>query len=351
MLISSDFWHGKRVLITGHTGFKGGWLSIFLNFLGADVYGYSLEPKYKPNVFELCDLENLIQSTYGDINDKNSFQKVVSRSNPDILFHMAAQPLVRQSYAEPISTFETNIMGTAKVLDATLKSNNIKAIINVTSDKCYENIETNDPYDEDSPMGGHDPYSCSKGCAELVASSYRRSFCVEKGIGLASVRAGNVIGGGDWSNDRLIPDIIRSISEKQKLIIRSPYSIRPWQHVLEPLSGYILLAEKLYDDPKKFSSGWNFGPDTHEVHSVQEIVKLIKQKWDRFEYEIKIDKTLHEANILKLDISKSKNDLGWKPLWGIDETLTKVVDWYREELSNRNIYDFTLNQIDEFINA
>jgi CDP-glucose 4,6-dehydratase len=269
--------------------------------------------------------------------------------NPDILIHMAAQPLVRYSYAEPIETYEVNVIGTAKVLEAARSCPNLKAIVNITTDKCYENDERSESYKEDDPMGGYDPYSSSKGCAELVASSYRRSFLQDQGVGLATVRAGNVIGGGDWADDRLIPDILRSFEKKESVVVRNPKATRPWQHVLEPLSGYLILAQKLYEDQEKYAEGWNFGPNDNDTKPVGWILDNMISKWPNSSWELDTDSNPHEAGFLKLDISKAKSELGWKPVWELSHALEKIIAWHRAWLGQEDIQAVSFTEIEEYM--
>lgn len=284
MTINKQLWNKKRVLITGHTGFKGSWLILLLHNLGSDVYGYALEPPTNPNMYEEAKIAGLVNSNIGDIRDYDKLLRVIQKVKPEIVIHMAAQPLVRESYKNPVDTYSTNVMGTVNLLEAIRQTPGIKAVVNVTTDKCYENKEWHWGYRENESMGGYDPYSNSKGCSELVTAAYRNSFFNSKdyhkhGVALASARAGNVIGGGDWAEDRLIPDFIRAISKGEIVKIRSPYAIRPWQHVLEPLSGYLLLAEKLYTDGPKFAEAWNFGPDDRDAKNVEWITKTICDLW------------------------------------------------------------------------
>ena len=274
MNVNSSFWQGKKVFITGHTGFKGSWISLWLQSMKSDIYGYSLEPPTTINFFDEAKINDGMESFIGDIRDFDLLQDKIRTFNPDILIHMAAQPLVRLSYKQPIETYSTNVMGTVNVLEASRAAKNIGAIVNVTSDKCYDNKEWEWGYREDEPMGGFDPYSNSKGCAELVTSAYRRSFFLDSSINLASARSGNVIGGGDWAEDRLVPDALKAFENNKKLVIRNPLATRPWQHVLEPLSGYLRLAESLYDGKQKFSEGWNFGPKDSDNKNVEWIVKI-----------------------------------------------------------------------------
>lgn len=332
----------KRVFLTGHTGFKGSWLTLWLNKLGAEVYGYSLKPVYEPSHYELIEPD--MSETIGDIRDYDKLNKTLQSFNPDIVIHMAAQPLVRLSYREPRETFEANVMGTVNLLNACRESGSLKAVVNITTDKCYENREWVWGYRENDPMGGHDPYSASKGCAELVTSSYRNSFFnIDKygkdhQILLSSVRAGNVIGGGDWSDDRLIPDIMKATSIGKEVIIRSPESTRPWQHVLEPLSGYLLVGQKLLEGKKEFSEAWNFGPTDEEAITVLKVVESLKKNWPEVEYRLQPDTdNPHEANLLKLDCSKAHMKLKWKGIWNSEQTFEKTAVWYREFYKNRRI--------------
>ena len=307
MNLFNNVYQNRKVLITGHTGFKGSWLCLMLNQLGADVYGYALEPPTQPSLFYEAKIDKLITSYIGDIRDLDYHQEVMQKVHPEIVIHMAAQPLVRDSYKIPVETYSINVMGTVHLLEACRNTPSVKAIVNVTTDKCYENKEWHWGYRENEPMGGYDPYSNSKGCSELVTSSYRNSFFNIKNyeihrVALASARAGNVIGGGDWANDRLIPDFIRSISKGEKLRIRSPYAIRPWQHVLEPLNGYLTLAAKLFTDGALFAQGWNFGPDDNDAKNVEWITKSICDLWgEGASFEIDSNPQPHEANYLKLD--------------------------------------------------
>ena len=344
---------GKKVLVTGHTGFKGSWICIWLRELGAEVIGYSLEPHTNPNHFELLNLD--IISIIGDIRDRDKLNGVFKTYKPEIVFHLAAQPLVRYSYINPIETFETNVMGTVNVFEACRTSESVKAIVNITSDKCYENREWVWGYRENDPMGGYDPYSSSKGCAELVTNSYRRSFFNPEDYGkkhnilLASARAGNVIGGGDWSEDRLIPDIVRAISTNEKLYIRNPKATRPWQHVLEPLSGYLILGQKVLEGKTEFADAWNFGPGEESHIDVEMVVKSVRERWGRFEYDINTNlDNPHESKLLKLDCSKAHTLLKWKPIWDFDKALDVTVRWYREYYENGKI--FSLQDLEEYNN-
>ncbi len=330
-----DIYKDRTVLVTGHTGFKGSWLSLWLRRLGARVVGYALEPATDPNHFDLLRLD--MASTIGDIRDRAGLEKVFETYKPEVVFHLAAQPLVRASYLDPVTTLETNVIGTANVLEACRTAPSVRAVVNITSDKCYENREWLYGYREIDPMGGYDPYSASKGCAELVTNSYRRSFFSPEAYGkkhgvlLASARAGNIIGGGDWSTDRLVPDMIRAAVAGAKVSIRSPRAIRPWQHVLDPLAGYLMLGRKLLEGDAAFADAWNFGPDEASCIEVERIVKGARAVWDRIDYEKAEDPAgPHEAGLLKLDCSKARTVLGWRPLWKIEDALDATVGWYRE---------------------
>ena len=334
-LLFGQIYAGKTCFITGHTGFKGSWLAYWLTKMGAKVVGFSLTPPTNPNHFELLKSEYI--SIIGDIRNKEFLQKAISKSKPEIVFHLAAQPIVRQSYENPVETFETNVIGTLNVFETCRKSHSVKAIINVTSDKCYENKEWIWGYRENDPMGGFDPYSASKGCSEILTSSYRNSFFNLNDYGkkhstlLASARAGNVIGGGDWAQDRLIPDIIRATSKGEKVEIRNPQATRPWQHVLEPLSGYLTLGWKLLEGEKEFSSGWNFGPELENNVPVKDIIHCAKKYWKDINYHtFENNNSVHEANLLMLDCSKANKLLKWKPIWNFSKTLKKTIEWYKE---------------------
>lgn len=357
MVIDSGFWKSKKVLLTGHTGFKGAWLSIWLKSLNVELVGYSLLPPTSPSLFETANVANGMTSIIGDILDFENFKSVVKKHKPEIVIHMAAQSLVHESYKKPLETYATNIMGTVNILEAIRQVGNVKVIVNVTSDKCYENKEQEKGYLEEDKLGGYDPYSSSKGCAELVTSSYRNSFFnfnplkdfSGHGVALASARAGNVIGGGDWASDRIIPDIIRAIFNSKSLKIRNPNAKRPWQHVLEPLSGYMLLTEKLWHEGKKYASPWNFGPEDADIKPVSWIVEYFNENWgDKFSWEIDKDEKPHETQCLKLDATKAKTKLGWKPKWNIETALDKTVKWYRAFKDKKDICEFTLSQIKEY---
>ncbi len=333
-MMFNGIYRDKRVLITGHTGFKGSWLALWLSQLGATVSGYSLEPPTSPNHFQLLNLE--INSFIGDIRDVDSLKKIFKDQRPEIVFHLAAQAIVRLSYRNPLETFASNVMGTVNVLEAARTCNTIRAIVIVTSDKCYENQEWPWGYRENDSLGGYDPYSASKACAEIVAGCWRNSFFHPNDYGnahqtlLASARAGNVIGGGDWAVDRLIPDIMRAVNQNEKVQIRNPHATRPWQHVLEPLSGYLLLGQKLLEGRKEYAEAWNFGPSENENVSVGEIVRQIKEIWPRINYDIhQIPNQPHEAGMLRLDCSKARTQLQWFPVWAGKETIIKTAEWYK----------------------
>lgn len=347
---NSNFWRGKRVFLTGHTGFKGGWLSLWLHSLGAEVFGLALSPNTKPSLFKEARINELINSAIGDIRDFELVRSSMLDASPEIIIHMAAQPLVRQSYKAPIETYETNVMGTVHVLEAAREIDNLKTIINVTSDKCYENKEWDWGYRETDSIGGFDPYSSSKGCSELITSAYRNSFFQNKKIGLASVRAGNVVGGGDWSSDRLIPDLLRAFESNVSASIRNSDAFRPWQHVLEPLSGYLELAQKTYQEPCKWSGAWNFGPSYENILSVGWVADYMKQKWGgNANWHSLREDELHEARILKLDISKSITHLDWRPKWHLAKTLDNIIQWHKTWLNKEDARQLCLQQIDDFL--
>jgi CDP-glucose 4,6-dehydratase len=349
-IVNPSFWNKKRVLITGHTGFKGSWLSIWLRLMGAELHGYALEPNTDPSLFHEANLGDEMQSTIADIRNYELLKSVINEFRPEIIFHMAAQALVRQSYADPLTTFEVNVMGTANILEAARHSSSLKAIVNVTSDKCYANKEWIWGYREDDQLGGLDPYSNSKACSELVTQSFRDSFFKDTEIGISSVRAGNVIGGGDWSLDRLIPDFFRAVEQKVILRIRNPESIRPWQYVLEPLSGYLMLAQKLLDEPQKFSGPWNFGPYSHEARSVSWIVNYLSLGLSDANW--KADNNLkqpHEAGMLNLDISKAQHFLNYKPQLELEDTLSRCLLWHEAWLSGENVANLCTEEIRWFM--
>jgi CDP-glucose 4,6-dehydratase len=349
LLVNAEFWRGRRVLITGHTGFKGGWLCLWLQKLGAQLQGLALEPPTEPSLFAHARIGDGMSSTIGDIRDLEVVRSCMASFRPEILIHVAAQSLVRESYVDPVSTYGTNVMGTVHVLEAAREVGSARAIVVVTSDKCYENREWEWGYRENEPMGGFDPYSNSKGCAELVTSSYRRSFLQDAGIALASARAGNVIGGGDWAADRLVPDILRAFEREESVRIRNPGSIRPWQHVLEPLSGYLALAEKLFAEGRVWAEGWNFGPRDEDARPVSWIVESMVRRWGGgASWSMEEGKHPHEAHHLKLDISKARSRLGWAPRWTLERALERTVDWHRAWLSGADMREQCLAQIAEY---
>ena len=347
----NNVFKGKTVLVTGHTGFKGSWLSIWLRELGADVIGYALEPYTKNDNFVAAKLGSKIKSNIGDIEDYDRLKRVFDEYQPEIVFHMAAQSLVRLSYKQPKLTYDTNVMGTVNLLECCRLTNSVRVIINVTSDKCYENKEWPWGYRESDPIGGYDPYSSSKGCSEIITSAYRNSFFnrSEHNISISSVRAGNVIGGGDWREDRLVPDCIRALRNNEPIGIRSPKSIRPWQYVLEPLSGYLLLASRMYEDGEKYSGAWNFGPDRGSMITVGELVKRLIGYWGSGRYK-DLSKELahepHEAKSLMLDISKAMNLLTWSPTLSANEAVEYTVNWYKASDVD---YDFCVSQIKDYV--
>lgn len=347
----NNIFKGKTALVTGHTGFKGSWLSIWLRELGANVIGYALEPYTENDNFVVAKIGSKIRNNIGDITDYSNLKKVFDEYQPEVVFHMAAQPLVRLSYKQPKLTYDTNVMGTVNILECCRLTESVKAIINVTSDKCYENKEWPWGYRESDPIGGYDPYSSSKGCSEIVTSAYRNSFFNrgEHNISISSVRAGNVIGGGDWREDRLVPDCIRALRNNKSIGIRSPKSIRPWQHVLEPLSGYLLLASKMYEDGKKYSGAWNFGPYLNSAVTVEELVKSVIKRWGNGRYRDLSEESSgepHEAQSLTLDISKAMNLLNWSPALSVDEAIEYTVNWYKASDVD---YDFCVRQIKDYV--
>jgi len=348
----SFFWKNKKVFLTGHTGFKGSWLSLWLSSMGAKVTGYSLTPNTTTNLFEVLKLDGLIYKSHiADICDMTRLQSAMNEAAPDIVLHMAAQPFVRYGYANPIETYATNVMGTVHVLECTRSIETVRATVVVTTDKCYKNHDWVWGYRENDSLGGDDPYSSSKGCAELVTLAYRKSFFSNKfsSNSIATARAGNVIGGGDWANDRLVPDAFRAFQSNKPLIIRNPFSTRPWQHVLDPLFGYLKLGRALYERGASFAEPWNFGPPDEDNYSVQDLVNLIKQKWPGVvRFEVDKSKQQNEANFLKLDCSKARSQLDWSPLWNLENAIQKTVDWQQDFLQNKNMQEVSLNQIEEY---
>lgn len=353
-MIDSTFWNEKKVFVTGHTGFKGSWLSMWLSFMGARVIGYALDAPTNPSLYYTAHVPNMLEHVYiEDIRNKEKLTASIIESNPDIVIHMAAQPLVRESYVNPTETFATNVMGTVHVLEAVRKASNVRVVINVTTDKCYENKEWIWGYRENEPLGGYDPYSSSKACSELVTSSYRSSFFNKDsnkyGIAVASARAGNVIGGGDWATDRLIPDCLRALTTGTTVRIRNPNSIRPWQHVLEPLSGYITLAQKMWENISDYSEAWNFGPHYEDARSVKWIVEELCHLWGQdANYSIDDGEHPHEAAYLKLDISKANHLLDWYPTWNLRTALEKIVEWGKAYQVGHNMQELCREQIKVF---
>ena len=350
--MSSGFWTDKTVLVTGHTGFKGGWLCLWLQSLGARVVGYALAPATIPSLFEAADVGHGMASLTGDVRDLARIKAVIAEHDPQIVFHLAAQPLVLTSYQDPLETYSTNVMGTAHVLEAVRAARSTRVIVCVTSDKCYENQDWVWGYRESDHLGGYDPYSSSKGCAELVIAAYQRSFFPAEDYGrhraaVASVRAGNVIGGGDWAADRLVPDFIRAAAHGEPLIVRSPQAVRPWQHVLEPLRGYLTLAEKLWSDGPRYGGPWNFGPDDADTETVASVADLLTASWGDGAVWRADASSLHphEANYLKLDCSKAKAKLGWHPQWGLRTALDATVHWHKAHRAGQDMRRFSLDQL------
>jgi CDP-glucose 4,6-dehydratase len=351
LVMTPIFWKDKRVLLTGHTGFKGSWLSLWLQSMGAKVVGYALAPPTAPSLFEVAEVGKDMTSIFGDIRDLEKLREVFTQYRPEIVIHMAAQPLVRYSYQNPIDTYSTNVMGTVNVLEAVRTTPGVRAVVNITTDKCYENREWVWGYREDEPMGGYDPYSNSKGCAELVSSAYRSSFFnatgyANHGVALATARAGNVIGGGDWAQDRLIPDILTAFEQGKRVNIRNPNAVRPWQHVLEPLRGYLTLAELLFAHGPCFAEGWNFGPNAEDAKPVSWIVEQMAQMWGNgAQWELDVGEHPHEANYLKLDISKARNRLNWQPYFNLNDALNLIINWAKKREKGANVRELTLDQI------
>ena len=350
VVLDRSFWNGKKVFITGHTGFKGSWMSLWLQDCGAIIRGYSLEPNTNPSLFRSASVEDDMDSLIGDIRNLEKLNSSLSSFSPEIVIHMAAQPLVRLSYKNPVDTYSTNVMGTVNLLEAVRNTPSVRAVVNVTTDKCYENKEWLWGYREDEPMGGHDPYSSSKGCSELVTAGYRSSFFhVSDSANVATARAGNVIGGGDWSEDRLIPDIIKSFENNQSVMIRNPHAIRPWQHVLEPLSGYLMLAEKLYTDGEQYAQAWNFGPNDDDIKPVGKIVEYMANNWgDGANWAKEVLEQPHEAQLLRLDISKAKHVLGWIPKWDLGIALDSIIEWHHNFTGGEDMQAITLAQIKRY---
>jgi len=344
-----QFWRGKRVFLTGHTGFKGAWMSLWLSDLGADVTGYALPPPTENNLFDLTGVSERVRHLTGDVRDLAHLTQAVRDSRSEIVIHLAAQSLVRTSYEQPIETYATNVMGTVNLLEAVRRSEGVRAVVCVTSDKCYENRETSASYVEDDAMGGHDPYSSSKGCAELVTSAYRRSFFGDGSSSatlIASARAGNVIGGGDWAKDRLVPDLLNGYAAGARPLVRYPNAVRPWQHVFEPLSGYLNLAERLWSGDRSVVGGWNFGPRDEDARPVGWIADRLAELWGGgVGWDLVGTPQHHEANFLRLNCEKAREGLGWRPAWALDEGLRRTVDWWRAWRAGDDMTEFSLNQL------
>jgi len=350
--MNREFWRGKRVFITGHTGFKGGWLALWLADMGAEVHGYALAPPTEPNLFTAANVKaRLARSTITDIRNVGALVESMQVANPSIVFHLAAQPLVRYSYVDPAETYSVNVMGTVNLLEAVRQTTSVKAVVNVTTDKCYENREWVWPYRENEAMGGFDPYSSSKACSELVTAAYNRSFLEPAGKYLASARAGNVIGGGDWASDRLIPDFLRALDTDQALTVRSPLAIRPWQHVLEPLSGYLMLAEKLFLQGQGFAQPWNFGPEEADARPVQWIVEYLCSQVPSATWNYVASTQPHEAKTLKLDSSKARAQLGWRPRWNLQTALNKTLTWHQDWKNASDMAAISSQHIQEYESA
>lgn len=358
MVIDRAFWQDKRVFLTGHTGFKGSWLALWLQEMGAIVTGFALEPQTTPSLFEVASVGERMTSIIGDIRDGEALASAVVQAQPDIVLHLAAQPLVRYSYDAPVETFGTNVMGTVHLLEAVRACASVRSCVVVSSDKCYENREWPWGYRENEAMGGYDPYSASKGCTELVTAAYRSSYFnparhAEHGMALGSGRAGNVIGGGDWAADRLVPDLLKAFERNEVAIIRNPGAIRPWQHVLEPLSGYLVLAQRLYESGTQFAEGWNFGPVDSDAQPVSWIAERMAQCWaDGAQFRIEANAAApHEAHYLKLDCSKARAQLSWTPRWSLARALDEVVGWHREFLAGSDMRQVCIDQISSFSEA
>jgi CDP-glucose 4,6-dehydratase len=349
--LNSDFWRGKKVFLSGHTGFKGAWLSLWLTESGAEVTGYAIDVPTTPSFFEVAKVAHRVRDIRGDIRDPGGIGAAMHHAAPEIVIHMAAQSLVRESYVSPVATYATNVMGTVHLLEAVRRTPSIRAVVVVTSDKCYENREWSRGYRESDPMGGRDPYSSSKGCQEIVTSALRASFfgAANGGAAVASARAGNVIGGGDWAVDRLVPDAMRAFSQGKPLEIRNPGAIRPWQHLLEPLSGYLLLAERLYSEGSRWAEGWNFGPLDKDARSVEYVVENLTRRWgDGARWITPPGTHPHEAGLLKLDCTKARTELGWEPKWRLERALDAVIDWHRAYSRSADMQAFSLQQIEDY---
>jgi len=354
-MMTPSFWSGRRVFVTGHTGFKGSWLCLWLQRLGAQVTGFSLAAPTQPSLFEEAEVARGIDHIAGDVRDSATLRNAMREARPEIVFHLAAQSLVRQSYADPVETYSTNVMGTVHVLDAARHVDGLRAVVNVTTDKCYENLETRRAYIETDTLGGRDPYSNSKACSELVTAAFRQSFFErdggsDKGVGIASARAGNVIGGGDWAIDRLVPDLLRAFDRGEPAIVRRPHAVRPWQHVLEPLAGYLALAERLHAQPGHYAGAWNFGPRPDDMRAVDEIASALTTALGagaNFVVQAEADAP-HEAGLLLLDASKARSELGWESLLKLEEALVWIAKWHRARQSGESVRHITLEQIAQY---
>ena len=357
MAVTKAFWQGKKVFLTGHTGFKGSWLALWLQDMGAEVTGYSLPAPTEPSLFLLAKVADNMSHTIGDIRDAQNLKRAIGEVKPEIVMHLAAQPLVRYSYREPVETYETNVMGTLHLLEAIRNVGSVRACVLITTDKCYENREWDWGYREIDPMGGFDPYSSSKGCMELLSASYRNSYFPphkynEHQTAIATARAGNVIGGGDWAEDRLIPDMINAFINRQPAIIRNPNATRPWQHVLEPLSGYLELAQKLYEQGMQFAEAWNFGPDLHDAKPVSWIAKELSRLWEEnAQWQTDSNEHPHEAHYLKLDCSKAYARLNWRPRWTLQQALANITEWHKAHENGADMHELTLQQIHQYQSA
>ena len=344
--MTGDFWRGRRVFITGHTGFKGGWLALWLQSFGASVHGFSLAPPTDPNLFSIAGVgEGLASHTIGDVRDKDALTRAMISAAPEVAFHLAAQPLVRRSYVDPVETFAVNALGTVHLLEAARAVDTLRAIVNVTTDKCYENKEWVWSYRENEPLGGHDPYSSSKACSELITHAYRRSFLAARGVAVATARAGNVIGGGDWATDRLLPDFFRAVDAGSTLDVRHPQATRPWQHVLEPLGGYLTLAQALSEGDTKYSDAWNFGPSDEGVRPVRWVLDYLCERLQGAAWLHTQEQRVHEATLLKLDSSRAEAELGWRPKWRLSEALDRTIEWHKAWRQGIDMHNLCLTQI------
>jgi CDP-glucose 4,6-dehydratase len=350
--MKSTFWRGKRVLVTGHTGFKGGWLCLWLQSMGAEVHGFSLPPPTVPSLCEVAHVEEALSSSMiADLSDYEKLSAVVKHIRPELVFHLAAQPLVRCSYQQPVETYRTNVMGVVHLLEAVRNVGGVRAVLNVTTDKCYENRDWPWSYRENETLGGYDPYSSSKACSEIVTAAYRNSFLALAGVGVATARAGNVIGGGDWAVDRLLPDFLRAIDSGTVLTIRSPGATRPWQHVLEPLSGYLILAERLYATGAAVAEAWNFGPSDEDSQTVEWIVKQLADQHPEVKWQLDASTRPHESDYLKLDSGKARARLGWKPRWSLKQAIDMTLKWHQAWHDQQDMHQVTLKQIFDYVNG